>query len=134
MAIPILNEIERIINEHGSSVILKEHLSLLNTKLGLLKEDIERLQKENAYLIKRNDYLEQEISRQNKAQEFVESRGALFKPLAGGGYEETPSYPVCHSAMWAFERMFPYECGNQSCKRTAGFNGGDLAAVMEKLP
>jgi hypothetical protein len=88
MSIPILSEIEKLINEHGSSVVLKEHLALLNTKLGLLREDIEHLQAENANIIKRNAELEEKLFRQEKSEEFVESHGALFKPLPGGGYSE----------------------------------------------
>lgn len=134
MAIPILSEIEKLINEHGSATILKEHLSLLNTKLGLLREDIENLEKENAHLIKRNTELEQELSRQKQSEEFVESHGALFKPIPGGGYSETPYCPVCHRTMWCFQRVFPYECSDKNCGHKANFKGADIQRIINELP
>lgn len=130
MAIPILSEIERLINEHGSSVILKEHLSLLNTKLCLLREDIENLQKENSSLIERNAELEHQFSRQQTSNEFVESHGALFKLLPGGGYSETPYCPICQRSMYCFQTCFPYECSDDECGHTANFTGLELQNII----
>jgi len=134
MAISIFGEIERLITEHGSAVILKEHLGLLNTKLGLLKEHVEKLEKENARLVGRNAELEQQEARQKKSEEFVEARGALFQRLPSGGYSETPRCPVCQRTMWCFEAMFPYECSDDSCGHKANFKGSELSAVISKLP
>ena len=133
MAIPILSEIEKLINEHGSSVILKEHLFLLNTKLGLLREDIENLQKENAGLVKRNAELEQQFTRQKEGSEFVESHGALFKPIPGGGYSETPYCPVCQRSMWCFQDSFPYECSDDNCGHKANFTESELKKVIANI-
>ncbi len=133
MTLPILAEIERLIVEHGSSVVLKEHVALLRTKLDLLKEQVEKLEAENARLVHRNTELEQQSARQEKAQELVESHGALFKRLPGGGYAETPICPDCHKTMWAFESMFPYECSDDRCGHKANFTGGDLKRVLSGL-
>lgn len=134
MAIPILSEIERLINEHGSAAVLKEHLSLLNTKLGLLREDIEHLQEENADLVRQNAELKKQLSGQEERDEFVESHGALFEPLAGGGYSETPRCPVCLRTMWCFAHAFPYECSDDRCGHKANFKGSQLQQVIEALP
>ncbi|RLJ20779.1 hypothetical protein DJ031_04520 [bacterium endosymbiont of Escarpia laminata] len=134
MAIPLLSEIERLINEHGSATVLKEHLSLLNTKLGLLRENMENLQKENAGLVERCAELEEQVSRQNQGGEFVEHYGALFKRRSGGGYSKTPYCPVCGRSMWCFQRVFPYEGSDDSCGHKADFKGGDLERVFAELP
>ncbi len=134
MAIPVLGEIKALLDEYGSSVVLKEHLALLNTKLSLLGEHIEKLEQENARVIERNTYLEQQLLRQEKSQEFVESRGALFEPNPGGGYSETPRCPVCHRSMWCFQSMFPYECSDEKCGHKANFKGSDLQSVIASLP
>ena len=133
MTLPILGEIERLIVEHGSSVVLKEHVALLRSKLELLKEQVEKLEKDNSRLVQRNAELEQQAARQEKAQELVESHGALFKRLPGGGYAETPICPDCHKTMWAFESMFPYECSDDRCGHKANFNGGDLQRILSGL-
>ena len=134
MAIPILGEIERLINEHGSAVVLKEHLALLNTKLQLLKEHVEKLEEENSRLVERNAELEKQSARQNASEEFVEARGALFKRLPNGGYSETPYCPICHRTMSCFQRVFPYECSNKSCGHRADFKGAHLSDVLSSLP
>ena len=134
MSIPILGEIERLINEHGSSTILKEHLALLNTKLALLKEHIEKLEKENASVIKENTDLKQQLTRQDERANFVEARGALFKRIPGGGYIETPHCPYCHRAMTCLRRALPFECSNKSCNHVANFKGIELWSVLAKLP
>ena len=133
MTLPVLGEIERLIVEHGSSVVLKEHVALRRSKLELLKEQVEKLETDNARLVRRNTELEQQAARQEKAQEFVESHGALFKRLPGGGYAETPICPDCHKTMWAFESMFPFECSDNRCGHRANFKGGDLQLILAGL-
>lgn len=134
MGIPILSEIERLINEHGSSVILKEHIGLLNTKLQMLKEHLETLEKENATLKNRCRDLEQQRAHQRATAEFVEEAGALFMRKPEGGYKETPHCPACHSAMYSLGKVLPYTCGNKSCGQMASFDGNRLRDVMNRLP
>src|SRR4051812_31791535 len=108
MAIPLLGEIERFINEHGSSVVLKEHVGLLNAKLALLKEQIERLEEENAILTEKCADLEAKVAHQTASVEYVEEAGALFKKKPGGGYSETPYCPTCRSAMFSLQNVVPF--------------------------
>jgi hypothetical protein len=117
-----------------SASVLREHVALLKTQFELVKDRLIALEEENASLIKRNAELEGQLARQEAQKEFAEARGALFKKLPGGRYDHTPYCPACHSAMWAFEQMFPFECGNPACKRIAGFKGGDLTEVLKTLP
>jgi hypothetical protein len=117
-----------------SAAVAKEHVSFLRSQLKFIKERVEELEKENSDLIKLCAELEQQISRQNVPQDFVEKRGALFRRLAGGGYDETPYCPVCKRSMWCFESMFPYECSDLSCGHKSNFRGGELKSVLASLP
>jgi len=113
---------------------LKEHVALLNTKLQMLKEHVEKLEEENARLVKRNGELREQVARQQASTEFVESKGALFKRLAGGAYSETPYCPVCQRSMWCFQNAFPYECPDAFCGHKADFRKVELKSVIAALP
>ncbi|MBW2741748.1 MAG: hypothetical protein JRE64_23540 [Deltaproteobacteria bacterium] len=113
MALPIFKEIERFIIEHGSSVILKEHVSFLQTKLNLLAEDIEKIQKENTSLIKANTDLHQKLIRYERSEKLKEYRGALFKFNPGEGYSETPCCPKCKTTLYSIlPDRIPFSCSN----------------------
>jgi len=114
--------------------VQRAHIAFLEARLQQIREFAIKLEQENTELIRRNAELEKQAARQHNAHQFVEHAGALFKPLAAGGYSETPYCPACQSAMWAMAPIFPYECGNQSCKRIAGFLGGDLKTIIAALP
>lgn len=116
-----------------SSDVLREHVSLLQTHLDIISKRFVELEAENRRLSERNNQLEMEARRQQSQQQFVEASGALFKPVAGGGYSKTPYCPACQSAMVGW-MSFPYTCGNQRCKQEAGFTPDELASVMAELP
>jgi regulator of replication initiation timing len=130
----LLGQLERLINEHGSATILKERIGLVNDKLAMLKEHIEKLEKENARLVKEGTDLKQQLTRQQKSEEFVESGGAAFKRLSGGGYSKTPYCPYCHRTMSCLELSMPYACSYKSCEHVADFNGAMLEDIMRELP
>ena len=50
MAFPLFGEIERLINEHGSAVILKERLTLASEQYAALEKKVSELQAENERL------------------------------------------------------------------------------------
>lgn len=133
MELPILDEIEQLINEQGSSVLLKEHLSLLNTKIGMLKEGIANLRKENADLIEKNSKLEEMLSRHEAGNKFTELHGAMFKRLSNNRYNEAPYCPMCHRPMRCLEAMLPYECADDHCGHKANFCGSDLKNILAEL-
>lgn len=116
-----------------SAEVLREHVSLLQTHLEIVSKRLVELESENRRLADRCDQLDMQARRQGAQQQFVEARGALFKPLAGGGYSQTPYCSACHSAMVGWME-FPYRCGNQSCKQEANFTPGDLQSVLSELP
>lgn len=116
-----------------SVAVVKEHVALLSAKLQLLKDDIEKLEKENSDLVRRNADLEEQALRQKESEQFVESRGALFKRTADG-YSVTPYCPSCRRSMFCLRHMFPYACTNKVCGHVADFKGNQLQDVMARLP
>lgn len=134
MAFPILGEIERLIVEHGSSVVQKEHIALLRTKLELLGEQLVALEKKlSAKEAEANGYKEQ-LARYLVPSEYSEESGALFKRLPSGGYSDTPTCPKCHSAMSSIGGPIPFTCGNPKCRQEAGFGKNKLQEIMSRLP
>jgi len=114
--------------------ILKERLALIRDQLEIARQSVIELEKENAALVEENNELREATDRQESQQEFVEYRGALFKPLAGGGYSPDPFCLDCHAVMFSFEDLFPFECGNSSCGKKVRFTGEQLDEVMHELP
>lgn len=117
-----------------SPTALEEYVAALRNKLQRVKDRVEALEQENARLLKRLCERKHQHAQQESAAQFVEARGALFKRLAWGGYEETISCPVCHRTMWCFHNAFLYECSDPSCGHKADFSGAELNAVRSSLP
>jgi hypothetical protein len=70
MRIPIFGELERLINEHGSAVILKERLALaadqyaaLEKQIAELKVENERLRHDSDECQKQRKVLEEQLAR-----------------------------------------------------------------------
>lgn len=141
MGIPILAEIERLINEHGSAVILKERLALASDQYAALQKQVTHLQSENERLRldneecqKKRRALEEKFSHINSQQEWVEEAGALFKRNIDGTWNETPYCPSCKTAMASPGRHELFRCGKRSCGQFASFKGIGLGDVMCRLP
>ena len=73
LGIPIFEEIEKLINEHGSAVILKERLVLANDKYSALEKKAADLQTENERLKSDNIHLRQEVQRRDDIVQREES-------------------------------------------------------------
>lgn len=131
MGIPILSEFEKLINEHGSAVILKEHLALFQSKFGLLKDEFSNLEKKNSELKARVAELEAQLSSTLKAEEYVEERGALFKRRPDGGYHNAVYCPRCHSSAFPFPPGENYNC---QCGWSSSFTEVEINEVMSELP
>jgi hypothetical protein len=131
MAIPIFGEIERFITEHGSSVVLKERLSLLQDKLVLLKEEVSKLEQDNGDLKTQVAELQSKLASASHAEQFEEERGALFKRRAGGGYYQAVYCPRCCQSASPFPPGAEFNC---NCGWFSSFTEGELAGVMSQLP
>ncbi len=128
MAIPILSDIERWITEHGSAAILKEHMAFLQAKLGALKDEVAKREKENSDLIAKVADLEKKLSTFAVAEEFVEKRGALFKLRTSGGYHDTVYCPRCRQSTAPFP---PGEEFNCQCGWFSSFTERELPDVLK---
>lgn len=58
----MLEMFQKLINEHGSSVILKERIELINDKYEALQGKLELAQRENEVLKKENELLKQQLA------------------------------------------------------------------------
>jgi hypothetical protein len=130
MSIPVLREIERLITEHGSAVILKERNALLQDKLVLLKEEVAKLEKENSDLKSQVADLNQQLSANAAAHEFQEERGALFKRKPGGGYHNVVYCPKCKHSVAPFPSGSNFAC---DCGWFSSFIERELPGIIAGL-
>ena len=130
MAIPVLSDIERWITEHGSAAILKEHLSFLKAKLGALKDEVTKREKENADLKSKVAELEEKLTSALILETFVEKRGALFKRRAGGGYHNAVYCPRCRQSTSPFLPGEEFSC---KCGWFSSFTERELQRVLNAL-
>ena len=135
----LLDGLEKLINEHGSAVILKERISLANDqyvilekKISVLESENERLKFDNEECQKQRRALEEKLSHISTSQEYVEGSGALFKKLPDGSWDYTPYCPACKTAMVQPKRHELYVCGKKSCGQRASFSSVNNA--VSRLP
>ncbi len=131
---------DKLINEHGSSTILRERIELLKDHFMVLanKEvqltaEITKLTKENSQLAHRLHELENQLSAVAVTQQFVEERGALFKRRPDGtGFHNAVYCPKCNGA--ASIGMFPDDpfCCD-SCHWHTIFPATELPAILAGL-
>jgi len=110
MYLPLISEIEKLIKEHGSASVLKEHNEFIKSKLAALKEEFSDLEKENSKLKERIADLEVKLSSYESSEGFYEEQGALFKRRLGGGYHNAVYCPTCHSSTSPFPPGEEYNC------------------------
>jgi hypothetical protein len=130
----LTDQFEKLITEHGSAAILRDHLALFRDQIKLLGEKIETLEKENARL--KTDLTEANIKLAAYAakDEFVENRGFLFKRKREGGYALCVYCPKCKTPMGGgvLSSSFPFQCG--TCGAMTNFSAGELDNIIRELP
>jgi len=128
MSLNPLKLLEKAINEHGSSAILKE-------RLALVKDMLDKVEKEKYDLERELNKAQEEISRLKStipSTEFVQYRGVKFKRKPSGGYEKTAYCPSCELGMAsASSRSMPLVCGK--CGALSGFKARELVGVLEEV-
>ena len=91
---------EKLIVEHGSSVVQGKWIDLLKARLVEIEKDYGNLQKENSRLLEENADLLSQIESYRASEKYTERLGAAFKMDTEGGYtSETVYCPVCHVTM-----------------------------------
>ena len=127
----MLEILEKLINEHGSSTILKERLELINDKYEILENKLANADKENELLKEQLATLKQKLTSQKKELEFIEYKGAKFKRMPSGAFEESPYCLKCDGGMFSLGGSLPFVCG--SCGSTANFKGTQLKSVINEV-
>lgn len=133
MKINPLSLVEDLINEHGSSSILRERLSLL-------KEILAKVEQERTDLVAKCSNLEKELStlrkqfdEKNVSEEFTEYMGALFKRDSSGKYAPIAHCRRCKEPLWnTHPQVFPYACSKPGCGYSIMLHD-DLTSIADKL-
>ena len=123
-----LSLLEKAINEHGSSTILKE-------RIVLVKEMLDKVVKEKNELetkLKKAENKIEELKSQIPNSAFVEYRGAKFKRKPSGGFEETAYCLSCETGMASTSSgNQPFVCGK--CHGLSGFKARELTKVIAEV-
>lgn len=128
----LLGEIQKLITEHGSAEVLKQHVGLLRDSVNSLEKKVGMLEARNAELEEANRELRNEVANKTRIAQFVEERGALFKRKPDGRYDKAVYCPTCQKPMGSLMNEMPFCC--RSCHISLGFNGHELDEVMKGLP
>lgn len=110
-----------------TAAVAHERIALLETKFAdletenrQLKQEVDRLTRENATL-----------RGQLPADDFVASRGVLFKRKADGTFEPDAYCPECRRALSTPADFFPPHCSR--CHFSAPFKRNDIPAIIRDL-
>ena len=131
-----LGLIEKLINEHGSSTILKERLSLIQDRFSeleqenlALKEELRTTNESLAQAEAEVQRLSERVEEDSVTYRFVEYRGAKFRRKPSGGFEEAVYCPSCETGMVEFHPE--YVCAR--CGAATSFSKGQLQAVLREV-
>lgn len=128
----LITEFQNLINEHGSSSVLRERLELLKDKVAQLEEERSDLKEALADLHMENAKLRKQIKEQTEAEEFTKHRGALFKRNSSGGYDPTVHCSRCRRPLGSIGGVGNYNC--KPCQIMVDFSGQDLPRILKDLP
>ena len=95
----ILELIDKLINERGSSTIRGEIIVLLKEQTAIEARKLSEVTTERDSLLAENQSLREQIALLSPSQDFRTYRGLLWLPLSTGGYEDSPYCPKCKMVM-----------------------------------
>lgn len=127
----LLDKFDKFIVEHRSAIVRGDHIALLREQLQIAERQIAQLEKENDGLKTKLAATEARLAAKIIPEEFVEYRGALFKPNASGGYHLTVYCPNCRRVATTIDEHFPYSC---HCGWAVEFTPHELGAILKQLP
>jgi hypothetical protein len=131
MKIPGIDLIEKLINEHGSSSILRDRLLLLKDQFEIVAKECsdlhEKFTKSEAEVRELQKKLESYLVPDN----FVEYKSALLRKLPEGGYAESVFCPRCKHTMSSSSMGFNYKC--KPCDHTAEFAAQQLPIILAEV-
>ncbi|NOS72344.1 MAG: hypothetical protein HOP33_20775 [Verrucomicrobia bacterium] len=130
MAIPILDDLERLIVEHGSATVRGDHIALLREQREGLEKKVADLQSENGSLKEEIRDLREKLKTAAPPNEFIKYRGVLFRRLPTGVIEDAVYCWKCRGPMVSMKRHMPYQC--TACNITADFTVSWLPEIMKE--
>jgi uncharacterized protein (DUF2164 family) len=95
----LLSKLEQLIRQQGSAAILRERLEAFRDDVKRLEQKNKELEANNVELKKQNAEFVLHFEQNQRATEFTEHRGALFKRTPKGEFSETPYCPTCKRAV-----------------------------------
>jgi hypothetical protein len=132
-AIPmdLVTAIDKLITEHGSASILRDHLALLRDQAKVLEKENTDLKKRVSELETLSSDLASQLHSKTKREEFIEYRGAAFRRMPDGSFDETALCPHCHKGMTSLMGQINYRCGK--CSHSASFKESDLSSILAEV-
>ena len=127
----LLENIQSLINEHGSSAILRERLLLLKEQMEKLVNEVADLNKKLADSQAEIVELQKQLSEKTVPEDYVEYKGALFKRKLSGGYNEAVFCPHCKVPLGSVRNVLNYYCPR--CSIRLNFTGEDLPSILKEL-
>ena len=125
--------IEKLINEHGSSSILRDRLLLLKDELSKIEKERADLQVKVGNCVKELAGLRKEVIKKSIPNEFVEYMGALFKRDVSGNYTPLAYCPECKRPLNSIDPdVVPYECSTPGCEYSVTIHE-KLTSIVDKL-
>ena len=125
--------LEKLINEHGSSVIQGKHLALIKDTLSKVEKENADLKRALSTVKEENERLKEEIEHlktQIPSKEFEAYKGAKFKRKPSGGFEETVYCPKCEYGMTSLGSL-PFTCIH--CNVATNFHKKQLPKILKEL-
>lgn len=127
----LMDQVEKLINEHGSSSILRDRLDLVKEQAEVLERKVKDLEQLNSVLEARCQELEERLKTHAAPDNFIEHEGALFQRKPDGSYREQVFCPKCHQIASSPLNEIEYQC---KCGWSGRFSGRQLKRVMSTLP
>jgi hypothetical protein len=125
--------LEKLVTEHGSAAVLREHIGLLRAQAEQVDKEKEVLQQENARLVAENCDLRAQVSRHLTSSQYLVWHGVLIKRTEPDGYVDVPYCPKCKEVLSAPGRMAPYLCTTVGCEFVSGVRHGAFDAKLNEL-
>lgn len=121
-----------ILKDYPALSVARERLALVEDRLKLMEAENKNLKTENAYLRTECAEMKKRVSVYEKANQFVEYKGVLWKQL--NGTVDSISYcPECKLAMFAFPPGSNEMLICSKCNFTAPFPPSQVGAMARKL-
>lgn len=127
----LIKELQKLINEHGCSSILRERLLLFKDQIADLEKERSDLKKALSNASETIAQLTRQLEAKTITEQFVEHRGALFKRKLSGGYDPSVYCPSCKSPLGCMDKSMPFYCGR--CDIMLNFHGHELPSILEEL-